>query len=152
MVVVFVVIVAIVVPVVVVIVFVVVCVVCVVFVVFVIVAVILAAFVLTFAVFYAFTPAPTKPRRRKLGRVGDPLASPEKYVERNGTARPKALHPYTDQLRVLSWNVNGIRARMDKEEGRKVFLFCFLPWIFLVVLLSRFPYLGYLHTEPLSAP
>lgn len=42
------------------------------------------------------------------------------HIERQPTARPPALHPYTPQLRVLSWNVNGIRAQLAKEEGRKV--------------------------------
>lgn len=41
-------------------------------------------------------------------------------MERQATPRRRPLHPYTPQLRVLSWNVNGIRAQMEKEEGRKV--------------------------------
>lgn len=60
---------------------------------------------------------PTRPRRRKLGKLAD---TPAGYVERQATARPRSLHPYTPQLRVLSWNVNGIRAQMEKEEGREV--------------------------------
>lgn len=48
------------------------------------------------------------------------MDTPEGYVERQTTTRPRPLHPYTPQLRVLSWNVNGIRAQMEKEEGRKV--------------------------------
>ncbi|CAM9187761.1 unnamed protein product [Ectocarpus sp. 12 AP-2014] len=61
-------------------------------------------------------PVPKRPRRRNHGK---PVDTPEGYVERQTTTRPRPLHPYTPQLRVLSWNVNGIRAQMEKEEGRK---------------------------------
>eukprot|EP00903_Cladosiphon_okamuranus_P013530 g12602.t1 len=60
-------------------------------------------------------PVPTRPRRRKHGKLAE---TPPGYVERQATTRPRPLHPYTPQLRVLSWNVNGIRAQMEKEEGR----------------------------------
>ncbi|CAM9091466.1 unnamed protein product [Scytosiphon promiscuus] len=61
-------------------------------------------------------PAPKRPRRR---RYAAETNTAEGYVERQATPRPRPLHPYTPQLRVLSWNVNGIRAQMEKEEGRK---------------------------------
>ncbi|CAM9720188.1 unnamed protein product [Ectocarpus sp. 6 AP-2014] len=67
-------------------------------------------------VFSQEAPVPKRPRRRNHGK---PVDTPEGYVERQTTTRPRPLHPYTPQLRVLSWNVNGIRAQMDKEEGRK---------------------------------
>eukprot|EP00752_Nemacystus_decipiens_P009130 g8154.t1 len=60
-------------------------------------------------------PAPTRPRRRQHRK---PVDTPVGHVERQATTRPRPLHPYTPQLRVLSWNVNGIRAQMDKEEGK----------------------------------
>ncbi|CAM9201962.1 unnamed protein product, partial [Laminaria digitata] len=67
---------------------------------------------------FSYFPDPTRPRRRKHKPVAPP---PHGLVERRATPRPRALHPYTPQLRVVSWNVNGIRAQLDKEEGRKAF-------------------------------
>ncbi|CAM9658539.1 unnamed protein product [Discosporangium mesarthrocarpum] len=65
----------------------------------------------------AMKPASAKPENN--GKVNKAKMPLRQMIPRDMTERASHLPETCAQLRVLSWNVNGLRAMMRKEEGRQ---------------------------------